>query len=201
MVHLRSWIVDGAIDGLDETAIEPCRVCVPCAGPCSGAQFALTLMGGSDHGSAPSLLTVHARPEGKSYSRWRLFVDARERFEVLLLHWPVGACTPIHDHAGLGGVEWTLSGRLLVEDFLLHRARSSPKPLRKLISEEGCVALVEASETALHRCSNPGPEPAWTVHIYGGRLAHCHHYRCAPTEDGRCTSVLHRCEAQPLELT
>ena len=50
-------------------------------------------------------------------TRW-LFEREREgRYTGLIMVWPPGYSTPIHDHDGLWGIEWVLQGALGVDDF------------------------------------------------------------------------------------
>ena len=107
---------------------------------------------------------------------------------VLLIAWPGGHATPIHDHDGLWGVETVLDGNLRVESF-----RVMPEPVLDVQPQD--VATLGAGDDAAfvardfaHCCINPSAQaPALTLHVYGGALDAYHAYRC--DDGGRWSSV------------
>ncbi|WP_109126528.1 cysteine dioxygenase family protein [Dyella sp. C11] len=92
-------------------------------------------------------------------------------FEALLILWPPGHATPIHDHQGLWGLEYVLDGVLEVESFKL-----TPSPDIHLEPQQTLVAgvgdyLVFSDADYAHRCRNFSKNrAALTLHVYGGSL-------------------------------
>lgn len=120
-----------------------------------------------------------AREFAAERGRWRnlLRYDPDERFAVLLdtvgdhevwlLSWLPGQNTGLHDHGDTTGAFTVVSGRLVEE------VRRDPG-----VSPDGPEShVVEAGQSRVfgpgysHHVSNPGPDPAISVHVYqdGGR--------------------------------
>lgn len=101
-----------------------------------------------------------------SYQRW--LVAEGKSFSAILIGWPPGFATPIHDHDGLWGIELVLCGTLHVDEFQLQD--SAPKAVRALDLASDAAAIFTDAGYA-HACSNPSPDtPALSLHIYGGPL-------------------------------
>lgn len=105
------------------------------------------------------------------YRRIPLVTAAAGGFSALLIAWPPGYSTPIHDHEGLWGIELVLDGVLEVEAFSL-----SLEPRLELVSR-GTTLLGLGDHAAFsegdyaHRCRNlSAHQPALSLHIYGGEL-------------------------------
>jgi predicted metal-dependent enzyme (double-stranded beta helix superfamily) len=167
---LRTWI-----DTLRAEIDAACRTAEPAH--FLAARLSLLVEAG---GEPVAELTARLDERSRDYSRWLLFQDAGEAFQVLLLHWPVGAQTPVHDHDGLWGVECTLGGELNGEDFQIEPVADGLQ-LRSLgtwRSAVGQVGVIRPDPGHAHCCWNASPSTAaLTLHIYGGALRHCTQYR------------------------
>jgi len=116
-------------------------------------------------------------------------------YAVLLIAWPPGHATPIHDHDGLWGIELVLDGVLQVESFAI-----AVTPSLQLVPREttplgiGDHAAFSDRDYA-HRCRNLSVQrPALTLHVYGGALER---YRAYDRDAaGRWDSVLRRTELE-----
>lgn len=119
-------------------------------------------------------------------TRW-LFEREREgRYTGLIMVWPPGHSTPIHDHDGLWGIEWVLQGALSVDDFELGDGRSDAQPrfVGTTLLEEGQSCAFLGTHGHAHRCSNlSARRPAITLHLYGGLLEMYRNYES--TRGGR----------------
>lgn len=140
----------------------------------------------------PSVATQQQR-----YTRWRLLASAAGNWQALLLYWPPGASTPIHDHAGGWGVEALVQGCLSVQDYHIDNQHPSLRlnqgPAHRLCFESRTTVLAVADHA--HRCWNPDPSiAAITLHIYGRMRSRCRVYEerastwqqseCRPEADG-----------------
>jgi len=100
------------------------------------------------------------------YRRWHL-VDVPGR-SVVLIGWPPGHATPVHDHNGLWGLELVLSGALHVEEHSIDGSATRLHGARDLAELD---AAVFDDPAYAHACSNPSSErPALSLHVYGGAL-------------------------------
>lgn len=112
-----------------------------------------------------------AGSQAMPYRRIPLADHPARGYEALLILWPPGHATPIHDHAGLWGIELVLDGVLEVEAFAL-----SLQPAPRLVARDR--AMLGASDHAAfsgadyaHRCRNLSrQQPALSLHVYGGGL-------------------------------
>ena len=94
----------------------------------------------------------------------------------LLIGWAAGAATPLHDHAGLWGVELVLDGALQVEEFAPIDAPPHGALVcrRRLLLGLGDAATFGGVDY-VHRCRNLSERrAALSLHVYGGNL---HRYR------------------------
>jgi predicted metal-dependent enzyme (double-stranded beta helix superfamily) len=118
----------------------------------------------------------------RDFTRWLYERERDGRYTGLLMVWPGGYSTPIHDHAGLWGIEMVLQGSLGVDDYELDDAQ--PRFVSATVLEEGqsCAFLGTAGHA--HRCSNlSARRPAVTLHVYGGLLDRYRNFDA--THDGR----------------
>ena len=126
--------------------------------------------------SSPSTLT-----------RWLFERERDGRYTGLIMVWPPGYSTPIHDHDGLWGIEWVLQGTLSVDDFeLVGRGDglAQPRFVGTTLLEEGQSCAFLGTHGHAHRCSNVSTRrPAITLHLYGGLLEMYRNYES--TRDGR----------------
>lgn len=117
--------------------------------------------------------TADLSPNGTlpAYRRMPLGVDGPGPYEALLILWPPGHATPVHDHQGLWGLEYVLDGVLEVESFVL-----TPEPAIHLEPRSTLIAgvgdyLVFSDADYAHRCRNLSKNrPALSLHVYGGSL-------------------------------
>jgi predicted metal-dependent enzyme (double-stranded beta helix superfamily) len=105
------------------------------------------------------------------YRRIPLLPAHARGYSALLIVWPAGYATPVHDHDGLWGLELVLDGVLEVEAFSLE-----VKERTQLVSRGSTVLGLGDSATFsqadyAHRCRNfSAHRPALTLHVYGGEL-------------------------------
>lgn len=111
-------------------------------------------------------------PEHDRYRRHRLAGGGRDGHSCLLIEWPAAHRTPLHDHAGLWGIELVLDGVLEVEEFALGGDPERPLLVRTrtLMLGAGDAAVFAGPDYA-HRCRNlSAKRPALSLHVYGGEL-------------------------------
>jgi len=121
--------------------------------------------------------------DAQRFTRWLFECERDGRYTGLIMLWPPGHSTPIHDHAGLWGIELVLQGALGVEDYELGDDQQI-RHVGTTVLEEGqsCAFLGTAGHA--HRCTNlSGRRPAVTLHVYGGMLEAYSNYEIA--RDGR----------------
>jgi predicted metal-dependent enzyme (double-stranded beta helix superfamily) len=118
--------------------------------------------------TAPDILDPSAP---QTYLRIPLVPAHATNYSVLLIAWPAGHETPVHDHDGLWGIELVLDGALQVESFSL-AMRDKPH----LVSRGSTVLGLGDSATFsdadfAHRCRNlSARQAALSLHVYGGEL-------------------------------
>jgi len=125
-----------------------------------------------------------ARP--KDFTRWLYERERDGQYTGLMMVWPAGYSTPIHDHAGLWGIEMVLQGSLIVEDYeiIADRQSSQPRFIGSTVLEEGQSCAFAGTEGHAHRCTNVSARrPAVTLHVYGGLLDTYRNFEA--THDGR----------------
>ncbi|MBA8888584.1 putative metal-dependent enzyme (double-stranded beta helix superfamily) [Dokdonella fugitiva] len=126
-------------------------------------------------------LAAHGR-----YHRRLVAANDDASLTALLISWPRAHRTPLHDHAGLWGIELVLDGALEVEEYRLDGgdpARAQPVPQRRLVLGVGDAAVFGGGDYA-HRCRNlSATHAALSLHVYGGVLDHHHAYDATPRGD------------------
>lgn len=132
--------------------------------------------GPSGSGGGPQL--VHHR-EGRDGAWWLGY-----------FRWPPGAATPIHDHTSWG-VYACAGGALLEARY--HRLDDGAQPSRAHLRlrwerrlGRGDGATLRAYAGGIHRLTNPGATPAWSVHLYGPRLGRLDGRDYDPARDDVC---------------
>lgn len=107
----------------------------------------------------------------RDYCRIPLPTPPSCEYEALLIAWPAGHVTPVHDHDGLWGMELVLDGVLQVEAFDLHVGDELHlHPRETLLLGLGDSTTFSEADYA-HRCRNlSAHHPALSLHIYGGTL-------------------------------
>lgn len=118
------------------------------------------------------------------FTRWLYERERDGRYTGLIMIWPPAHSTPIHDHAGLWGIEMVLQGSLGVEDYELvsdEHGRTHPHFVATtLLGEDESCAFQGAGGHA-HRCTNlSARRPAVTLHVYGGLLETYRNFDAAP---------------------
>ncbi len=119
-------------------------------------------------------------------TRWLFERERDGRYTGLIMVWPPGYSTPIHDHDGLWGIEWVLQGALSVDDFELvgDNDHAQPRFVGTTLLEEGHSCAFLGTRGHAHRCSNlSARRSAITLHLYGGLLEMYRNYES--TRDGR----------------
>lgn len=110
----------------------------------------------------------------REFTRWLYERERDGRYTGLIMVWPAGYSTPIHDHAGLWGIEMVLQGALSVEDYALvpdEHGDPQPRFVGTTLLEEGQSCAFHGTEGHAHRCANlSARRPAVTLHVYGGLL-------------------------------
>ncbi|MEO6296529.1 MAG: cysteine dioxygenase family protein [Dokdonella sp.] len=108
------------------------------------------------------------------FTRWLYERECEGRYTGLLMVWPAAYSTPIHDHAGLWGIEMVLQGALSVDDYELlpgERGRTQPHFSGTTVLAEGQSCAFRGTDGHAHRCTNlSAHRPAVTLHVYGGLL-------------------------------
>lgn len=120
----------------------------------------------------PNAVTLDVTHAPKSYRRHLLATASDNRYSALLIAWPPGYRTPLHDHDGLWGIELVIDGALAIEEFSNEgvRAESTLDHQRTLILGIGDAAAF-AGPGYVHSCRNLSAQrPALSLHVYGGVL-------------------------------
>lgn len=118
-------------------------------------------------GTACAVPLPNASDTRRTYSRTLL--HRCEQFEILVLHWPAGSVSSIHDHGG--SLCWlaVAQGSIGVENFVRRDSGSAPGFAR--IDFDGREMLAQGAvdyrqdDVHLHRCI-AGEEPAVSLHVY-----------------------------------
>ena len=112
------------------------------------------------------------RERRRGFERWMLAERARPPVSVLVMAWPPGYATPVHDHGGLWGLEATIAGALEVESFDKGDDAHSLRSSGRTWLGPGDATWFEGAETHAHLCHNLSRhDTALTLHVYGGDLA------------------------------
>lgn len=135
-----------------------------------------------------------ARSDEELTYRRQLVVAAPDRsYSALLITWPPGHITPVHDHSRLWGIELVLDGALEVREFV-----ASPEPPIELQFTRSVMLGAGDATTFLdpgyaHSCRNlSDSKPALSLHVYGGMLEDFHSFH--KDEDGALGLVRRRAE-------
>jgi len=128
------------------------------------------------------------RTQASSYRRIPLTRRDAQAYEALLIAWPPGHATAIHDHGGLWGLVFVLDGVLDEEAFTVSADGGLRLDRRgaAMAKVGDCLRVTDADYA--HRCRNPSLErPALSLHIYGGWLDG---YRGFDEQGGRWTATV-----------
>ncbi|WP_243042629.1 cysteine dioxygenase [Dyella sedimenti] len=112
------------------------------------------------------------RTRGKGFERWLVAQRSKPAISVLVMAWPANYATPIHDHAGLWGLELALHGALEVESWDRDPHGNILRQVGRDWLGPGDASWFDADDRYAHRCRNLSRhETALTLHVYGGDLA------------------------------
>ncbi len=124
-------------------------------------------------GSELATRLARLRRGGSNLERWLLVQRNKPALSVMVMAWPANHRTPVHDHAGLWGLELTLVGALEVQSWSRHPDSGELHGLRHDWLGPGDGTWFEGDQNHVHRCRNLSQhETALTLHVYGGVLDH-----------------------------
>ncbi len=113
------------------------------------------------------------QPSG--YARRLVFDDPATGACVLAMVWAPGQSTPLHDHAGLWGVEAVLAGEIESVPFNLFARQNGqyyfhPRPAERVAAGSTSCVVPPCEH---HITRNVSQEVAITLNIYGGGMPAC----------------------------
>jgi len=112
------------------------------------------------------------RTRQRGFERWLLAERSKPALSVLMMAWPPNHHTPVHDHAGLWGLEITLHGALEVQSYARDPVSGDLRMLGRDWLGPGDGTWFEGDQHHAHRCRNLSRhDTALTLHVYGGDLA------------------------------
>jgi predicted metal-dependent enzyme (double-stranded beta helix superfamily) len=132
----------------------------------------------------PRAASFFAGDDAPRYRRQLIASATDGAYTMLLIAWPPGYVTPLHDHNELWGIELVLDGALQVEEFFSDGDPLQPalQPHRSLLLGSGDAAVF-IDPAYVHRCRNlSAQQPALSLHVYGGELAQYQSF--VPVSDG-----------------
>ncbi len=114
---------------------------------------------------------------GEHYARRLVHRDAQRGYSIVAMTWGPQQSTMLHDHAGLWCVEGVWQGSIEVHQFELMERQEGERyrfekrgSMRAGTGSAGC--LIPPHE--YHVIRNPTPDPAVSIHVYGGDMTFCH---------------------------
>ncbi len=120
----------------------------------------------------PDAARLAQHDSAQRYRRHLIGGGAADGWTALLIAWPPGHRTPLHDHDGLWGIELVLEGALAIEEFRKDGSGGEPR-----LEHERTLILGIGDATAftqddyVHACRNLSAQrPALSLHVYGGVL-------------------------------
>ena len=103
------------------------------------------------------------------YRRYLVSDSAIAHYSAVLIAWPPGHRTPIHDHDGLWGIELVIDGAIAVEEY--RRASTTQLRLERTVMLGIGDATAFSHNAYVHACRNlSATRSALSLHIYGGAL-------------------------------
>jgi len=126
------------------------------------------------HQDASALATrlARLRQRQRGFERWLLAERSKPPVSVLVLAWPPNHATPVHDHAGLWGLEMTLVGALEVQSYRRDADSGELSLHGRNWLGPGDGVWFEGDRGQTHRCRNLSRhDTALSLHVYGGDLA------------------------------
>jgi hypothetical protein len=126
------------------------------------------------HRDVSALASGPATLSGQQHGlqRWLLAERSKPAINVLVMASPASQRTPVHDHAGLWGLEMTPVGALEVESFTREPVSGDLHVHGRDWLGPGDGTWLEGAQHHVHRCRNLSKQAtALTLHVYGGELA------------------------------
>ncbi|HEV2679620.1 MAG TPA: cysteine dioxygenase family protein [Rhodanobacter sp.] len=112
------------------------------------------------------------RTRQRGFERWLLAERRKPALSVLVMAWPPNHHTPVHDHAGLWGLELALHGALEVQSYARDPISGDLRMHGRDWLGPGDGTWFEGDQHHAHRCRNLSRyDTALTLHVYGGDLA------------------------------
>jgi len=112
------------------------------------------------------------RARNKGFERWLIAMRGKPAISVLVMAWPANHATPLHDHAGLWGLELALHGALEVQSWERDPNGQALRQAGRDWLGPGDASWFDADNRYAHRCRNLSRhDTALTLHVYGGDLA------------------------------
>ena len=115
------------------------------------------------------LLPELGSPEGDDYEKHEMYLSPNDSFSILLLVWPAGIYSPIHDHQ-----TWctfgVFEGEIEESKYVYVNSQNNLNKVRlkeSVCHGKGAVTYM-ASKRNIHSIHNPGKDPAISIHVYGG---------------------------------
>ena len=115
------------------------------------------------------LLPEQVLLDGDDYDKHEIYLCPNDFFSVLLIVWPAGIYSPIHDHQ-----TWCtfgmLEGEIEESKYVTINSQNNLNNVRLIENvrhEEGAVTYL-GSERNIHRMHNPSKDAAISIHVYGG---------------------------------
>lgn len=119
---------------------------------------------------ASGLAPLLARKRG--LERWLLIERRKPAISMLVMAWPPNHHTPVHDHAGLWGLEMTLHGALEVQSYARDPLSGELRMHGRDWLGPGDGTWFDGEQPRAHRCRNLSRhDTALSLHVYGGALA------------------------------
>ncbi|MBE1161725.1 cysteine dioxygenase [Dyella acidiphila] len=170
--------------------------CLPKHAPVDVSALAKALATASTWAGCPQAADLLDATASTPYRRIALADPQAHGYEALLILWPPGHATPIHDHDGLWGMEIMLDGVLEVEAFDLS-LQQDPQLVSRGVSVIGIGDHLAFSQADYaHRCRNLSANcAALSLHIYGGALDTYRSYHAQ--DEGQWASTTHHAVREP----
>jgi predicted metal-dependent enzyme (double-stranded beta helix superfamily) len=98
-------------------------------------------------------------------------------FFVQVFAWPVGCATPVHDHLTWGVMGIYHQQLQIIEYQKVPGEQPGTFDLQesdRYLAQPGMISAVIPPSDEIHHVSNPGPHPAFSIHVYGQELERYH---------------------------
>lgn len=103
-----------------------------------------------------------------NYCQYLLYRDPSKKFSIVSFAWLAGQSTPVHDHTVWGAIG-QLRGIECSTPFQ-HAESGGLRAGHTTFSRPGDVISFTPEHGDIHKVSNPGPETAVSVHVYGADI-------------------------------